>query len=240
MPISSLDMEGTFPPTREAEPDGLLAFGGDTSPERLLEAYRLGIFPWYNEEHPILWWAPPERCVMRPHEFHVPKSLKPRINQGTYDVRMDTAFLQVLEGCQTVGQNREAGTWLNDELKDSCLRLHELGFAHSVEAWDGEHLVGGLYGVSLGGMFFGESMFSSHPNASKVALAYLCAHAPVWGFTVIDCQVASPHLVSLGAREIARADFVELVEQGMRAGIRTEPWQTRLCPCWPGGNRAAR
>jgi len=224
MPISSLDMEGTFPPTREAEPDGLLAFGGDTSPERLLEAYRLGIFPWYNEEHPILWWAPPERCVMRPHEFLVPKSLKPRINQGTYDVRMDTAFLQVLEGCQTVGQNREAGTWLNDELKDSCLRLHELGFAHSVEAWDGEHLVGGLYGVSLGGMFFGESMFSKLKDASKICMYHLCIWMETRGMDWLDCQIYNEHLAKLGAYVIPREDFEEELKESLKKDTIPGPW----------------
>nr|AUN36961.1 leucyl/phenylalanyl-tRNA--protein transferase [uncultured bacterium] len=196
-----------FPPVDEAE-DGLLAVGGDLSPERLLLAYRSGIFPWYSRGEPILWWSPDPRAVLFPGEFHCSRSLAKEIRRGGFSVTMDTAFPQVIQSCAKAPRKHEAGTWIVPQMQAAYIQMHELGYAHSIETWREGQLVGGLYGMCLGGMFFGESKFSSTADASKIALAALVAHCPVWGLALIDSQVANPHMLSLGARDITRTEYL--------------------------------
>lgn len=205
-------LEGTpdhvFPPTESAlgYPRGLLAWGGSLTPGRLLEAYRRGIFPWYSEGEPVLWWSPSPRCVLYPAKIHVSKRTRRRLRRGEFEITADTAFSEVMKGCAQPGQGRET-TWITAQMHAAYQALHELGHAHSVEAWQGGKLAGGVYGVSIGRMFFGESMFSNVTDASKVALATLCQQLTTWGYGPMDCQVENPHLLSLGAEEIDRAEF---------------------------------
>lgn len=189
-----------------ANPNGLLAVGGDLRPERLLEAYRLGIFPWYNEDQPPLWWSPDPRMVLFPQEMHVSHSLRKVLRSGCFTLTSDRAFADVLAGCAAPRAGSD-GTWLSGEMQDAYLQLHELGHAHSVEIWDEDRLAGGLYGVALDRIFYGESMFSRVSNASKVAMAMTADILAKADYRIIDCQVASPHLTSLGARLIPRAEF---------------------------------
>jgi leucyl/phenylalanyl-tRNA--protein transferase len=193
------------------EPNGLLAAGADLSPERLLTAYRRGIFPWFGPEDPILWWSPDPRMVLFPDEFKVSRSLAKRLRRGDYEVRFDTAFEAVMRACAEprAGQH---GTWIIEEMVQAYVRLHELGYAHSVESWQDGRLVGGLYGMALGRMFFGESMFSRATDASKVALARLVERLRALEFGLIDCQMETEHLASLGARPIARSEFLNKAE----------------------------
>lgn len=197
-----------FPPVEAAldDPPGLLAAGGALSPEWLLAAYRRGIFPWYSEGQPLLWWSPDPRLVLVPSEIHISRSLGKVLRRGRFDIRLDTAFADVLAACAGPREGA-SGTWITPEMQRAYLRMHELGYAHSVEAWEGEHLVGGLYGMAIGQVFFGESMFSHATDASKVCLAHLARHLEALKFAVIDCQMTTAHLVSLGAREIPRAQF---------------------------------
>lgn len=189
-----------------ADPNGLLAIGGDLSPVRLLNAYRAGIFPWFNPDEPILWWSPDPRCVFVPDQLHVSRSLAKRMRQCDYAVSFDRAFAATLEAC--AGPRRAGrGTWLGPEMREAYLALHQSGAAHSVEVWREGALIGGLYGVSLGRIFFGESMFSHATDASKLALVHLAQQLGDWGFPLIDCQVASPHLLTLGAVTLPRAEF---------------------------------
>ncbi|MSP97963.1 MAG: leucyl/phenylalanyl-tRNA--protein transferase [Betaproteobacteria bacterium] len=207
-----LSRDTPFPPVERAlnHPNGLLAAGGDLSVERLLMAYRNGIFPWYSEGEPLLWWSPDPRMVLDPHKLKVSRSLAKSTRNRGYEVRIDTAFARILEGC--AGSRREQpGTWLGPQMRAAYLRLHQLGFAHCFETWHGETLVGGLYGVAIGRMFYGESMFAHATDASKVALAALARELRARGFPMIDCQMNTPHLASLGAREISRADFLHAV-----------------------------
>ena len=199
-----------FPPVEQAlaEPDGLLAFGGDLSPERLLFAYRHGIFPWYSAGQPLLWWSPNPRAVLWPDEVHVSRSLRKRLRASTYEVRLNTAFEAVVRGC-AAPRGDDEGTWITNEMYQAYTVLHRAGYAHSVEAWLDETLVGGLYGVALGGVFFGESMFAVRPDASKVALVHLARS----GFDLIDCQLANPHLTSMGATSIPRTTFVRYLDR---------------------------
>ncbi len=227
MPVYHILDGDPFPATRLAEPDGLLAYGADVSPERLLKAYPLGIFPWYNEGQPPLWWAPHERCVLFPELMHCSKSLKRVIRQNKYEIRMDTAFDQVVQACGHVGASRADGTWLNQELKASFSELHAMGLAHSVEAWKGGELVGGLYGISIGAMFFGESMFASSPDASKVALFHLCQYMIDEGMDLIDCQIPNDHLISLGAQLLPRQEFYPQLEESVNKMTRLGPWKYR-------------
>lgn len=201
-----------FPPLDSAlaEPNGLLAAGGDLSPERLLAAYRAGIFPWYAEGEPILWWSPDPRMVLFPSEFAISRSLAKTLRNAPYDVRLDSVFGQVMGGCAAPREGA-VGTWISAEMQAAYLRLHELGYAHSVETWIAGRLAGGLYGVAIGGVFYGESMFSLAKDASKIALAHLCRHLERQGFAVIDCQMNTAHLASLGAREIPRREFATLL-----------------------------
>jgi leucyl/phenylalanyl-tRNA--protein transferase len=206
--ITLLQHDTPFPPVERAlqQPNGLLAAGGDLSPARMLDAYRHGIFPWYSAEDPILWWSPDPRMVLFPDEFKVSHSLKKTLHRGHYEVRCDSAFELVMRACASPrdGQN---GTWIQEEIIDAYVRLHQMGIAHSVETWIDGELVGGLYGVALGRMFYGESMFSRRSDASKIALAHLVAQLKRWRYGMIDCQMNTQHLASLGAREIPRKEF---------------------------------
>ncbi len=193
--------------------DGLLAYGGDLSPDRLLLAYKNGIFPWYNSDDPILWWSPDPRSVLYLDEFKLRKSLKKRIKH--FEIRYDTAFVEVMKACGTITRNGQQGSWIIPEMIEGFRVLFEMGYAHSVEAWQDGELVGGLYGVIIGKMFFGESMFSKVRDASKVALAILVEKLKREGFTMIDCQIPSAHLTSLGARDISRKEFSDQLQRSV-------------------------
>jgi leucyl/phenylalanyl-tRNA--protein transferase len=207
--IFLLQGELTFPPVEKAlaQPKGLLAVGGDLSKERLLEAYRHGIFPWFNEGDPILWWSPDPRMVLFPAEFKISHSLRKILRKDIFEVKFDTAFEQVMRACGAPRKD-QPGTWILEEMITAYCELHTMGYAHSVETWIDGELVGGLYGVCLGRMFYGESMFSRRTNASKVAVAHLCYQLERWNFGMIDCQMYTPHLATLGAREIPREEFI--------------------------------
>jgi leucyl/phenylalanyl-tRNA---protein transferase len=212
--IPWLDGHEPFPPVERAlrDPNGLLAAGGDLSPQRLLEAYAHGIFPWFSDDDPLLWWSPDPRMVLFVDELHLSKSLRKVIRSGQFTVTFDRAFADVMAGCAAPRAD-DAGTWITREMHDAYTLLHRLGFAHSVETWNGDRLVGGLYGVAIGRMFYGESMFTRESNASKVAFVTLVRQLARWGFEMIDCQMSTEHLASLGAREIPRAEFVSRVER---------------------------
>lgn len=200
----------SFPPLETAlrEPNGLLAAGGDLRPERLLAAYRHGCFPWYQEGQPLLWWSPDPRTVLFPDELHVSRSLRKRMRHGDYRVTFDKAFAEVIQGC--AGPRSYAdGTWITTPMQDAYVRLHEMCVAHSVEVWQQGQLVGGLYGIAMGELFFGESMFSRATDASKVGFVTLVERLREWGFALIDCQMPTRHLESFGARSIPRAAFAE-------------------------------
>ena len=208
MPCYQLDEDLWFPSPEEAEGYGLLAVGGDLSPQRLLLAYSLGIFPWYNPDEPILWWAPDPRCVLFPSELHISRSLGRFMRKQPFRVSFDENFAGVIYWCRRLRKNLDgSGTWITQEMQQAFIRLHELGFAHSVECWEGEELVGGIYGVCLGRCFFGESMFGRRDNASKIALVHLLQRLERQGFELLDCQQTNNHLLSLGAREISRQEF---------------------------------
>jgi leucyl/phenylalanyl-tRNA---protein transferase len=209
--------DAPFPPVSKAlrSPNGLLCAGGELSPERIVLAYSQGIFPWYSEGDPILWWSPDPRMVLFPAELKVSRSLRRSLARGGYETRIDTAFRDVIEACAEP-RDGQSGTWIVPEMVEAYVRLHELGFAHSVESWRGGELVGGLYGMALGKAFFGESMFARAPDASKVALARLVERLRGEDFRVIDCQQATAHLASLGAREIPRKAFAQLVQESIQ------------------------
>ncbi|MBS1661055.1 MAG: leucyl/phenylalanyl-tRNA--protein transferase [Bacteroidetes bacterium] len=212
MSIFILNNELLFPPVQLAEPDGLLAVGGDLSTERLLLAYRQGIFPWYEGQH-ILWWCPDPRFVLFPEELKESKSMRQLFKKKAFDFRIDYAFAEVIANCKTISRRGQESTWITDEVKSAYIRLHEAGYAHSAEAWlDGE-LVGGLYGIRMGKVFFGESMFSKASNASKYAFIQFVNRLKEDGVTLIDCQVYTEHLESLGARMIPRSDFTSMLER---------------------------
>jgi leucyl/phenylalanyl-tRNA--protein transferase len=222
-----LGPEHDFPPPESAGPHGLLAIGGDLAPGRLLAAYRKGIFPWpWHDTEPMLWWCPEARCVLYPDEMRVTRSLEQRVRSRRFDVRLDTAFRETVEGCATTPR-RATGTdtWITPEIVDAYSRLHEMGHAHSAEAWRGGRLVGGVYGVALGGVFFGESMFHRETDASKVALVRLVRQLAVWGFGLVDCQLETAHLASLGARTLPRKRFLKELAQSVAAPNRPGPWR---------------
>jgi leucyl/phenylalanyl-tRNA---protein transferase len=223
MPIRALGRKLVFPPLDQAE-DGLLAVGGDLSPERLLVAYRSGIFPWYDETLPILWHSPDPRCVLRVDRIHVGRSLRRVVAHGTYDIRYDTVFERVIRACQKTPRPGQDGTWITEEMAQAYLVLHAMGYAHSIEAWQEGELAGGLYGVSLGRLFFGESMFAWKPNASKVALVHLAERVGRWGFPLIDAQVPTPHTVAMGAEEWPRATFIEVLRRELAHPTRRGSW----------------
>jgi leucyl/phenylalanyl-tRNA--protein transferase len=201
-----------FPPTRQAlrSPNGLLAWGGDLHPDRLLAAYRRGIFPWYQEGQPVLWWTPAPRCVIVPGDVHLSRRTRRRYNSGIFRLTIDAAFTEVISACAEP-RERDGGTWITRDMHDAYVRLHRRGHAHSLEVWQEVELVGGIYGLSIGSMFFGESMFSRQTDASKVALVALCRCLQQWGYGLLDCQVGNPHLFSMGAIELQRAAFEELL-----------------------------
>lgn len=200
----------SFPPLEKAmrEPNGLLAAGGDLSPERLLAAYRHGCFPWYQDGQPVLWWSPDPRTVLYPQELHVSRSLRKKLRQGIFSVTFDRAFRDVIEGCAGPRSYTD-GTWITTPMQNAYVKLHELGVAHSVEVWQDERLVGGLYGLAIGRLFFGESMFSRTTDASKAGFVTLVERLRDWGFKMIDCQMPTQHLASFGARAIPRKIFAE-------------------------------
>lgn len=215
-----------FPPVELAlrEPDGLLAVGGGLEPERLLNAYRHGIFPWYSEGQPILWWSPDPRTVLFPEQLKVSRSLRKTLRQRRFDVSLDTDFAGVIRGCAEPRRD-EPGTWITTEIRQAYEHLHGMGLAHSVETWQNGHLVGGLYGVALGRAFFGESMFSRISDASKVAFVHLVRQLAAWDFALIDCQVHTRHLASLGAVDIPRRDFIQRLEAAVQYPHRRGPWR---------------
>ena len=224
--IPYLEADDPFPPVDLAlrDPNGLLAAGGDLSPSRLLDAYGKGIFPWFNEDDPVLWWSPDPRMVLPLDEVRISRSLRRTIRGHTFRVTADTAFTHVMAGCAGPRRDQQ-GTWITDDMARAYARLFDLGYAHSVEAWIGDELMGGLYGVALGRMFFGESMFSRRSDASKVALVLLARQLARWRFRLIDCQMSTGHLASLGAREIDRAAFVGQVRQLVREPAVLSPWR---------------
>lgn len=214
MPIFLLGEEPEFPPAQLASAEGIIAAGGDLSPQRLLNAYTSGIFPWYSEGDPILWWSPDPRMVLFPENIHVSRSMKKLLKKKTFEFSFDTCFDQVLENCAGP-RGGQPGTWITREIKAAYVYLHELGFAHSLEVWQNGTLAGGLYGVSIGKCFFGESMFSIEANASKFAVITLAHILRGKEYVMIDCQVPSDHLRSLGATEIPRVEFLELLGKGL-------------------------
>jgi leucyl/phenylalanyl-tRNA--protein transferase len=214
-----------LPAPEDADARGLVAVGGDLSPERLLDAYRRGIFPWYEEGLPILWHSPDPRMVLLCDELRVGRSLKKRLRRCPYAITLDTAFDDVIAQCAAVPREGQDGTWITAEMVDAYRLLHRLGFAHSAEAWEGEDLVGGLYGVSLGGMFCGESMFARRPDASKVAFVRLVQQLSAWGIDVVDCQVYTEHLAGFGAVEWPRDDFLRLLRRVVDRPTRKGPWR---------------
>lgn len=223
-PLYALTDALVFPSPELARPDGLLAVYGDLSIERLLLAYQSGIFPWYSDDSPILWWSPPQRAILAPGEVHVGRSLRKIVRRGTYEIRWDTDFPSVISACATVPRGDGLGTWLVPEMQEAYLRLHRSGYAHSVESYEAGRLVGGLYGVSLGGAFFGESMFSVAPDASKVAFVALCERLQGWGFDLIDCQIMNPHLQRFGAYLIPRREFLVRLRASLQRPTRQGPW----------------
>jgi leucyl/phenylalanyl-tRNA---protein transferase len=210
MPLFALDNELIFPPVQLAEPDGLLAIGGDLSMERLLLAYRNGIFPWYEGQH-ILWWCPDPRFVLFPDELKESKSMRQLIKRDAFEFRTDSAFEKVIASCKTIARREQESTWITDEVKEAYTRLHKAGHAHSAETWLNGELVGGLYGIRMGKVFFGESMFSKVSNASKYAFIQYVRQLQSEGVELIDCQVYTEHLESLGARMVPREDFIRLI-----------------------------
>jgi len=214
-----------FPPVERAlsTPNGLLAAGGDLSPERLLAAYRLGIFPWYSEGEPILWWSPDPRMVLFPVELKVSRSLAKSLRNRRYEIRFDTAFEAVMQACAAPREG-QAGTWISAEMIRAYLQLHRLGWAHSVETWIDGELAGGLYGMAIGRAFFGESMFTRARDASKLALVHLVQHLAREGYGLIDCQMRTPHLASMGAREIPRAGFSARLRELVHCGDVPGSW----------------
>ena len=224
MPIFRLNQRLAFPPPELAEDTGLLAVGGDLRPERLLLAYSLGIFPWYEDGLPILWHSPDPRMVLAAGELVVGRSLRKTLRRGRYQVRLDTAFAEVIAGCAEVARPGQRGTWITDEMRAAYAELHRRGYAHSAEAWLGDQLVGGLYGVSLGGAFFGESMFARAPDASKVAFVTLVEQLARWDIGLIDCQVHTEHLERFGASEWPRERFLAALAAALERPTRPGPW----------------
>ncbi|MFO7971177.1 MAG: leucyl/phenylalanyl-tRNA--protein transferase [Desulfobacterales bacterium] len=214
-----------FPPPHFASGEGLLAVGGDLSRERLLLAYRMGIFPWFSDHDPILWWSPDPRLVLYPREIKVSKTLKKIIRKGMFKVTMDSAFDRVITQCAQIRLENNQGTWIVEDMIDAYCRLHESGFAHSVEAWREGELAGGLYGVSLGRCFFGESMFTRISNASNVALVTLAEYLKKLSFDMIDCQLTTKHLLRFGAREIPRSKFLKQLEASLKAPTKRGKWR---------------
>jgi len=225
--VAALEDDDPFPPLEQAlqEPNGLLAIGGDLTPPRLLEAYRHGIFPWFNDDNPILWWSPDPRMVLFPDELKVSRSLAKRLKQQDYEVRYDTAFREVIQACAASPRPRQGGTWISPEMVEAYCRLFGLGYAHSAETWMDGELAGGLYGVAIGRMFYGESMFHRRPDASKIAFVHLVRQLQQQGCGMIDCQMKTAHLERFGAREIARNKFVGKLAEWVNYPQTPGPWR---------------
>jgi leucyl/phenylalanyl-tRNA--protein transferase len=228
MPIFRLSERVSFPPPYFAEPEGLLAVGGNLSEKRLLLAYRMGIFPWFSDGEPIMWWSPDPRLVLYPSEIKISTRLKRTISQGFFEITSDTVFDRVIASCAQVRIKDNQGTWIVDEMIDAYSRLFDAGYAHSVEAWHDGELAGGLYGLSLGGCFFGESMFTCVSNASKIALVALCDFLKGLSFDMIDCQVTTGHLMRMGAREIPRARFLKALEKSLKRPTLRGRWSIQV------------
>lgn len=224
MPVYRLSSELVFPPPHLAIEEGLLAVGGDLSIERLLLAYGRGIFPWYSQDEPILWWSPDPRLVLNPTQLKVSRRLRRILRQNRFQVTLDRAFEQVIHACASVSRNFQDGTWITDEMMTAYIDLHASGFAHSVETWQNGQIVGGLYGISLGGSFFGESMFHRVSNASNVALVSLAGLLAQWDFDMIDCQVATDHLLRMGAMEMPRSRFLDQLNASLKKPTRQGKW----------------
>jgi leucyl/phenylalanyl-tRNA--protein transferase len=227
MPVFQLTNDIIFPAPDFAEPDGLLAIGGDLSAPRLITAYRQGIFPWYSEGDPILWWSPAPRLVLLPEQFHLPRRLARTIRKQLFQVSADTAFAEVISSCGSLRKESGEGTWITEEMKNAYIHLFELGFAHSVECWFEGQLAGGLYGVCLDRVFFGESMFSRKTDASKIGLATLVRYAQEIGIRAIDCQMSTAHLLRFGSREIEREEFQEILERFIQTIVPQKKWRLR-------------
>ncbi|MGD8981110.1 MAG: leucyl/phenylalanyl-tRNA--protein transferase [Desulfobacterales bacterium] len=225
MPVFLLSDTIEFPTPHLASKDGLLAVGGDLSQERLLLAYRMGIFPWFSNNEPILWWSPDPRLVLYPHEIKISKTLRKIIKKDVFSVTMDLAFKEVINECAHVRVQKNEGTWIVKEMIDAYCNLHDSGFAHSVEVWHQGYLAGGLYGVSLGKCFFGESMFTRISNASNVGLVKLVEHLKELSFDMIDCQVPTEHLTRFGARQIPRMHFLHQLENSLKAPTQKGKWR---------------
>lgn len=218
-----------FPPLSEALDDGLLAAGGDLSPQRLVNAYRNGVFPWFNEHDPILWWSPTPRMVLFTDQVKVSRSLQKTLKNTSLSITMDHAFVDVMTACAAPRRKAngeiENGTWIHPDMIEAYSALHQQGIAHSIECWHNEELVGGLYGIAIGQIFFGESMFSTMRDSSKVALVALCRQLERWGFPLIDCQIYSEHLASMGATEIDRKQFISYIDKFCPNSQANPPWQ---------------
>ncbi|NTW58551.1 MAG: leucyl/phenylalanyl-tRNA--protein transferase [Nitrospirae bacterium] len=225
MPVYSIPQEMVFPDPELAEEDGLLGVGGDLKPERLLLAYSNGIFPWFSKGEPIMWWSPDPRCVLYPENLKVSTSLRQAIRKGGYEVRFDTCFTDVIRHCSSTKRKGQRGTWITKEMAQAYIRLHELGHAHSTEVFMDGTLAGGLYGVSVGLTYSGESMFHLRPEASKIALYHLVQQLKDWKFPLIDCQVTNPHLLSLGAEEMPRKEFLKQVKKNREKKGHLGKWE---------------
>ena len=226
MPIFSLSEKLLFPPAWLARSDGLLCVGGDLSVQRILLAYENGIFPWFAENEPILWWSPDPRLVLFPGNIKISKSLRKTIRKKEFEITVDQAFEETIRSCAKPRKKRDTGTWLVEKMIEAYIRLHKSGFAHSVETWKDGRLVGGLYGISLGGVFFGESMFAFQNNASKVALTALTCHLTQYNYDLIDCQVKTDHLISMGATEIPRKIFLNIISHSVKRKDISNVWDT--------------
>jgi len=230
MPVFQLDERLVFPPPELADPDGLLAVGGDLRPERLVLAYSSGIFPWPTEGFPLLWHSPDPRFVLEAEQLHVPRSLAKTVRRERYRCTLDTAFRTVMASCAEIPRQGQDGTWITDEMLEGYAELHELGFAHSVEVWEGDTVVGGVYGVSLGGAFFGESMFAHSPDASKVGFVRMVEQLSRWDINLIDAQVHTAHLERFGAEHWPRARYLARLERALQQPTRRGKWAFEEVP----------
>ena len=229
MPVYQLSNESlAFPPASHANPDGLLAVGGLLRVDWLLKAYSVGLFPWFNPGEDILWWSPDPRYVILPQDVKIQKSMHAYLNNPQLEFRLDTAFEEVIDNCAKISRKGEPGTWISKEMIQAYTKLHKLGMAHSAEIWKGDELVGGLYGVSIGSVFFGESMFTTEQNMSKLALIRLCEWLEKRDFLMIDCQVFSKHIVSMGAVPVARSQFLEALDIGLESNTLCGNWSVDM------------
>jgi leucyl/phenylalanyl-tRNA---protein transferase len=224
VPIFALPDEHAFPDPRLADGSGLIAVGGDLHPDRLIRGYAVGIFPWYSEGQPILWHSPDPRFVLELDDLHVPRTLRQRARKRPFTLKMDTAFEEVIDACARVPRAGQDGTWITDEMEEAYVDLHELGFAHSVEAWRDDELVGGLYGVSLGGIFFGESMFANASDASKLSFVALVQQLKRWDFVLLDSQVHTDHVARFGAMDVSRESYLAMLREGLEFPTKRGTW----------------